>query len=334
METHHLFFSKNSLLKNFIVVLIFVSSPLLAKAPIWYLSSPDKNYHVKGYGQGATLNEAKSLALLDVARTLAVNIQNTMHISEKLNDGKVSSYLSDKTYLSTSAVISGAAIADMLEENGIWYVSVVFDKRSLGLRFKNRLENLGLMDEPPNFLSTSILVEEITEELGVRLKFKLFRENNLWSIGYKNVKFVMNNEEFIKSFQTKQGSNIKLKLNKNIYYPDDKITFEIKAPNSGYVSLLAVDNDGKVGVLYSNVKSEALIKLPSERDEIEFKVFNPSKGILHEMYVATWSRQPLNLSYFEDVQATLLDDSNYRYDHLNSILNSTDASTWTIKVKY
>ena len=87
-------------------------------------------------------------------------------------------------------------------------------------------------------------------------------------------------------------------------------------------------------MLYSNLKSEKIIRLPSEADETEFNVFNPSKEVLHEMYIATWSRKPINLAYFENIQASSLDDSNYRYDYLNSILNTTDSSTETVKVKF
>jgi hypothetical protein len=305
-----------------------------ASPPPWYLKSSDNNFEVTGYGQAPTVSEAKEMALKDIAQTLKVEISSSTDIRKTLDNNKFNTKVTQNLSTSASAVLIGTHVKATHHNNDIWYVSVVYDTSSLAEKFKRALKNQTLKNEEKNYLSSTELINEINQALGYKLRYKIFRENNLWMIQYDNNKFVINEQEFRKLFKFKRGTNINVKLNKKIFYPGDKMKFRIKAQDSGYVSMLYAENDGKVGVLYTNIKSKRVIHYPPENSNEELVISNPLNRVLEEMYLAIWSKNRIDLTAFEDVQNNHLDDSNYKFSELIRLLDKSDYSSVVVKIKF
>ena len=317
----------------FSILLLVWHDGVFAAYPAWYLKSATNSYELYGYGQGATINDAKARALLDIAQALEVQVEGSMTISESLHNDNFESAVSQDVKTSSSSVIVGAVLKEFHESEGVWYVLLTYDTRSLGLKFKSVLKSRALEEETDNYLSESSLVSEINQQVGVKLRYQVLREDDLWKIRYKDVKFTLTESELIKTFKPNKGKSIGLKLNKKIYYPEDVMTFDVTSRDKGFVSILLVEKNGKVGVLYSNIESHSKMVVPSKDSDEEIIVSNPEQKVLHEMYVAIWSENPRDLSLFEDIQSDYLDDSNYKFGDLTNLLDTVDYSSAVIKIK-
>ena len=56
--------------------------------------------------------------------------------------------------------------------------------------------------------------------------------------------------------------------------------------------------------------------MQSSKSEDVFKIANPYKKTIQELYVAIYSKTPIHLHEFENVSKNLLDESNYNFDQL------------------
>jgi hypothetical protein len=321
-------------LSALVAVYLLASSTAFAEQPEWFFELSKNNYEIIGYGQGDKLARAKKEALSDISQMLKVKVQSSFSSKERLHNNEFDSDVKQNLETSSTAILTGARVTKSYQNDGIWYVAVVYDTSSLGMKFKRAMQNNKLINEPPNYLTETSLVNEINSEIGATLRFSLLRENSLWKLKYKNIKYSLMENDLVKLFRFAVGKNINLKLNKKIFYPNDNMMFSIQSQQKGYISMLYVENDGKVGVLFANKKSKDTLSYPEKGSGEELIILNPHKKVLHEMYLATWSQQKIDLSAFEDVQGDYLDVSNYKFNTLVQILDEVDYSSAVVKIKY
>ena len=111
------------------------------------------------------------------------------------------------------------------------------------------------------------------------------------------------------------------------------MNFIIKHKNKGYISILYVEHNGKVGVLLANKRSNKSFVYPKKDSQDIFKITNPYNKTIKELYVAIYSKKPIELYEFENVSENLLDESNYNFNKLIEKLNYLDISTFVIKIR-
>lgn len=319
---------------RFAIVLLLYPQAVMAAPPAWFSQPSSNNYEIVGYGEAASLTEAKDMAYSDIAQTLKLKVSSSTDITKKVHNGQYDSQFMQRMKTSSSAELIGAKIEQTQQVDDIWYVAAIYDTSSLGLKIKRALKNRTLKNERENYLSTTALVKEINEEVGFKLRYKLLRENELWFIKYKDIKLVISENEFIKFFKFHKGKNIALKLNKDIFYPHDNMKFFIDSKNTGYTSMLYVESNGKVGILYANEKSRKQATYPPKNSDEELTVANPYKKVINEMYLTIWSANPLDLTAFESVQNDYLDDSNYKFGELVALLDESSFSSVVVKIKF
>ena len=109
--------------------------------------------------------------------------------------------------------------------------------------------------------------------------------------------------------------------------------FKIKHKKSGYISILYVEYNGKVGTLLANYKSNKSFMYPDLKSEDLFKIANPYGKAIRELYIAIYSERPVKLNQFENISSDFLDESNYNFDKLISKLDNLEFSTFEIKIK-
>ena len=334
MVVHRVHYIKSYVQYGLVITFLLTTQKVIAEQPEWFLQAPEQAYNIMGYGQATSLEDARDLAFKDISQTLKVKVSSSTDVNKQLHNEQYDSQVIQKLKTSSSAVLIGAKVEQSIQSEGTWYVAVAYDSSSLGTKMKRTLSSYTLTKEKANYLSSTPLIRSIDEEVGVRLRYKVLRENDLWKLQYKDIKLVITEAEFIKLFSFYKGKGITLKLNKKIFYPQDNMTFSIGLKKPSYVSMLYVEANGKVGVLFANKKYNKRANYPAKNSNDDLVVANPYKKVLNEMYLAVVSQNPLNLTAFENVQSNYLDGSNYKFAELVTILDKADFSSVVVKIKY
>jgi len=325
----------NSMCLRIFLVLFFLGlQTAVADQPDWFLKPSINSYELLGYGQDTRLDKAKDMAFKDIIQTIKVEVSSSTNITKTLQNESFDNKVIQNLNTSSSAVLLGARVKQAKQVDGVWFVSVVYDTGTIAAKFKRSFKGRKLKDEKSNYLSITGLISNINKKVGKSLRYELIRKNDLWMLRYKDIEHVLSESDLIKLFTFHSDKSIKLNLNKKIFYPQDQMKFQIKSNNTGYISMLYVESNGKVGVLFENQKSHSKTNYPAKNSDIELTVANPSKKVLHEMYVALWSQNKLNLTPFEDVQNDYLDSSNFKFNELIRLLDQVNYGSVVVKIKF
>jgi len=307
---------------------------LVMASPSWFYNlKPANKNELIGYGIDKDITKAKQKATTNIVQSISVNIHSSVNISDTDVDGKFSSKSSSKMKSESSAVLSGVKTIKSVQENGKWYVAVKYDNSPLEIKLKKLLPK-NLKDEKQNpYLKNTPLIKSLNTEIGKKLNYKLIRKDNLWQIKYKDIMLPLSQDNFYKLFSNVSNKNISIKANQKIYKENDEMFFKIKLNNKGYASILYVEHNGKVGVLLANKKSTKSFNYPDAKSEDTFSIVNPYKHTIRELYIAIYSKEPIDLDEFENVSDNLLDESNFNFNKLINKLSGIDFSTYKIKIR-
>ena len=320
-----------------ILYLILSISTLIAQ-PSWFykIDSYDKN-QIIGYGVANTLEQAKQNALADIANSLSVAINSDTSINKSSANGTYDKNIRSNLHIQSQATLSGIQVLKHEFEQGIYYVASSYDTTPLEFKLKKQLQE-HLAEKPNNqiqnkYLSQTSLIQNINKTIGLSLDYEIIRKDNLWQIKYQDILLPLSQDNFYGLFTTTTSDILQLKLNKIIYKHSDQVSFEINSRYKGYISILYVEHNGKVGVILSNQYTDGKLNFPQNDSDDTFRVANPYGKPIQELYVAIYSKEPLNLSSLENVSDNYLDKSNYNFHRLLDMLNQYDFLIQTIKIK-
>ncbi len=319
-------------MKKLLFILLF--RVLVFGTPDWFFHLEyDKKCEVVGYGMDADLDKAKQSAILDITNSISVSVDSSVNISSSDIGGKSKQDSSMNLQTKSKAVLSGVEFISMEEEDGIWFVGAKYDNSPFEVKLKKLLPP-NLKNEKQNrYLKHTWGIKTLNANIEKKLNYEIVRKDNLWQLKYKDILIPINQNDFYKFFCNYKNAEVSIKSNQNIYRQNDEMFFKIKHKGQRYVSILYVEHNGKVGVLLANYKSDKAFIYPNAKSEEVFKVVNPYKNTIKELYVAISSKAPIALYEFELVSENLLDESNYNFDKLIKKLDGVDFSTVVIKIK-
>ncbi len=316
-----------------ILYLSLLPIALLAN-PSWFynLKSTDKN-EIIGYGIDKSLSEAKRNAMADIVKSISVSIQSSTNISKRSVNGDFNSDVSTNLKTKAQAVLTGIKFIKTEQIGELWYVSALYNNAPLELKLKELLPQNIITEIQNNYLKNTRLFKKINNEIGIKLNYQVIRKDNLWQVKYNDILLPLNQDNFYNLFSNYKDKNLFLKANKKIYKENDEMYFNIQNSQSGYISILYVEHNGKVGVLLTNKESNKSFTYPNLKSEDTFKIANPYNKPIQELYIALYSKNKIDLSEFENISNNLLDESNYNFHILLNKLNNYTFSTYTIKIK-
>jgi hypothetical protein len=307
-------------------------STIVFATPSWMFTLEHENYEVVGYGMAKSVNEAKQNAVTDIAQSIQVRIDSSIKISENEKNGEIYKNTSVDSSMQTKVVLSGVKYRKIEKENGLWYVAAEYDNSPIELKFKRVCPKI-LKDEKQNrYLKNTALIKQLNTEIKFTLNYKLIRKDSLWQLKYKEILLPLNQENFYKLFSSQSMEKISIRANKKIYSQNDEMYFSIKQKVSGFVSIVYVEHNGKVGVLLANKKSESGFTFPETKSEENFKIVNPYGKTIRELYVVLYSEKEIDLTGFEIITQNLLDESNYNFDELIILMKKYNFSSYKIKI--
>jgi RNAse (barnase) inhibitor barstar len=315
--------------------LFYICLPLYVFAtPNWFYNIEEKDHNViLGYGSDKNLAVAKQQAMDEISKTISVSVQSNLNINKTSNELGYSSSIDQNINTSTQVNLTGVEFIKTKKLDDIWYIAAKYDNSPLDLKVKKTIDMDMEDEEQNNYLAKTELIKRINETLEKKLDYEIIRKDDLWNLKYKSKMFPLNQKEFYKLFSNTKSSSLEIKPNLKTYNRYDKMYFDIKNQRNGYVSLLYVEHNGKVGVLLPNKKANDSFRYPSESSFDSFEVANPYHKTIYELYIAVFSEDELDLSAFEDVENEYLDNTNYKFGALLNILDRNSFSTYRIKIK-
>ncbi|MEA2073190.1 MAG: LPP20 family lipoprotein [Campylobacterota bacterium] len=313
---------------------LLLTLPIIAFAsPSWMFKVEHEKTAIIGYGVGVSLAKAKQSALNDITNYISVKVQSNVKMSSSDVNGKASSNSSSNLQTSSKAQLSGVEYIKIAQEGNLWYVAAKYDNAPLEVKLE-RLIGQATADEVQNaYLKNTPLIQALNDEMKYTLDYDLIRKDNLWQIKYDNYIVPVGQKDFYRLFSIQNSDEVYLAANQEVYKQNDEMYFNIQHKNPGFISVLYVEHNGKVGVLLENKISRGNFRYPASNSKDIFKVSNPYKKTIYELYIAIYSTESLDLQQFENVGETHLDESNYNFHKLINYLGKHSFSTYAIKIK-
>ena len=95
--------------------------------PEWYLNMEEKNI---GYGQGITLDEAKTNAYKNIAQSKRVDVNTKSSLNDSQHGSTFLSSMKNKTDIeSKNVVVKNSKTIKEIKKDGIWFIAIHYDKR-------------------------------------------------------------------------------------------------------------------------------------------------------------------------------------------------------------
>jgi len=315
-------------------LLLILCSPILAFAsPAWMFKIKYQESIVIGYGIGFSLEEAKKNALSDIIDSISVDVKSVSNITTHVINGKVKKRVSTNIATNSQLHLSGVKYIKITEEKGRWYVAAKYDNAPFAVRFSKLIHNAKQNEHQNSYLKSTSLIHTLNNEIKYTLNYEIIRKDNLWNVKYKNSILPLNQENFYQLFSTQKGHNLNIRANKEVYKENDEMYFNIQHKTAGFISILYVEHNGKVGVLLQNYSSRKNFRYPNKTSSDIFKISNPYGHTIYELYVAIYTPQKIDLHEFENISDTQLDESNYNFHKLVKLLNTHTYSTYTVKIQ-
>lgn len=315
----------------FLIGLCLVSAIASAQQPEWLYRLDLKDNEIAGFGISDSYEDAKAYALKEISETLQVEVN-----SEYLATELVSSSRAELTSVSSIGAISkaklfGVKVVRSELAGGLWYVGMVYDDSSLAMKI-NRIAKVDESESGRQNLvfERAPLIKGLNDELGVMLDYGLIRKNGLWQLDVQDHLFPLLKSQIIQLFHSHKAKKVKLLVGKKQYISGDHFKLNVLLEEPGYVSLVYTESTGKTGVIYANKYAKHAIDFPDKGSELIMS--NPESQTITEMYVAFWSKKPLNLDRLNNVSADYLDTGSYGLDILLSMMAGTTYSSEVIKI--
>ncbi len=317
----------------FKLVLLILPIVLFANPSWLHNIKPTSKNEIIGYGIDKSLSQAKKSAMSDIVKTISINIQSSTNISKSSVNGNFNSDVATNLKTKAQATLTGIEFIKVDQINDLWYVSAKYDNSPLEIKLKKLLPN-NLQNEKQNiYFKNTPLYKILNNEISKKLNYQIIRKDNLWQIKYKDTFLPIKQDNFYKLFTNCSNGQVTIKANKNIYKENDEMYFNINHTHNGYISILYVEHNGKVGILLSNKQSSQSFTYPNLKSEDTFKIANPYNKPIQELYVVLHSNNKIDLSEFENISDNLLDESNYNFSKLTTKMNNYNFSTFVIKIR-
>jgi len=309
------------------------------KAPEWYtqhqLHSKIK-YEVFGYGQGSTLEEAKSNAKEDIAQTLISKVDSsftsttTTHNNSYTKQEKASLKVTSKLNLHNLKTIKQE------QQGSDFYVALKYKNIDLNYRVKTTIGNYTCNDKKiDNYLQKAPLLKKLSSSLGCELDFKLDRRNEAWYLKYKEYLFLLSDEEFEELYVSTASEYISMKSSKRVLNDGDSFYFTFSSKKSGYVTFIDVYENGIVTLLQESTPIKSTLQIPSKKSENYFEagLVEESQNT-HDLYIAIYSDKALDMSRFNYASEELAESElACKFDELLEFLKGYEYSTVLLRTK-
>jgi len=305
--------------------ILLITSQLFA-APEWFENRTVEAplFSTIGYGVGQSMKEAKLEARVDISAQISSNISSSTSIITSQKNSKVSIEAEDKTLSTSQTVLKNSKILKSQRVDNRYFVAIAHQK----------IPTLPCITKQNPFLSNIDLIQEANKITPCLYEYGLQRINNQWHIYSSSFTQELNYFEFDSFFTSMYSSSLKISSKKSAYRADDIFTLEVQSINDGYLTIIAVYENGKVGVMLRNtpIRKNSIVKFPNKEDGFELVAgLNEKNQATKDLYFAFVTKESINLANFETISDKLLNEKEYRFNKVIKLCDKYNFSTILIR---
>jgi len=310
--------------------------------PSWYFKIPLNKYEVIGYGSGLSMEEAKTNARSDISKSLIVTIKselNTSHtIKEHGNDFNETKEFQSHITEYTNIILADAKLKKYQKINGTFYVALSYINLPLTEKIYLKLKDTKLKPiDKRSIYNYSLFSERLNEKFKYIPSYSLFFKDGLYYVNINNKLFVINNSDLPLFFISKENKNIDFKISSKQLKSGDFFYFTIESKLNGYISLIQVDEDGRVIVHLDNLENNSNHKFTYPNLEIynglEAGIIN-EKNNVQENYILAICSNKLNLSSYEYISLDYnTNETSLRFTSLDKVISRCEYNAIIIHVQ-
>ena len=191
--------------------------------------------------------------------------------------------------------------------------------------------------EPQNsYLAQTALVKSANKLTTCDYNYELIHQNGMWYVQYENILEKLTPYAFSTLLLTLKNPHLSLTARKHDFLEGDGFHLHLGSTNDGYVSVLNVYEDGRVGVVLSNqvIKKNVNFTYPDYKSGQEFvaHLIKPSVPT-KDMYVALFSLTKLDLTLFEEQASQQVTDKEYRFNDLLTLFPHYNYVTLVLRTR-
>lgn len=324
-----------------ILILIALLTQLLAEAPAWFGSlKSNADYEIIGYGEGLTLDEAKTNAKSDIAKAIRSNINSSFTVQTSVSNSAVNHNAQSNISETSNLTITDAQLKKSEQTNGRFYVALRYENLPLIVKLAKR-GGQSLCGKPNAYLAQTSTLLNLSNDLNCTVSIDITRENDGWYLGRGEHRNSMNNADLrALMIETSMGT-LRVKSNHTLVNEDETYILNLEGlPATGYLSLFDVYDDGRVVLMESNIPLSRLSKkkllYPDDiRQDLQLAggVLETGRDTL-DMYVALVSNEPLKLSSFIPMgQQIEKGERAFVMDRLLALMQNNSFATTVVTTK-
>lgn len=332
---------------RFWLTCMFFSTLAFGDLPSWFGSLPNTNaYEIIGYGEGKTLEEAKTNAKNDIAKTISSHIKSSFITQISVKNDSVDHRAQEKISETTDLSLSNVKIVQKEMSDGKVFVALSYEILPLWSKLV-QLGGKSLCGEANPYLMQTPLLQNISRELNCSVAVAITRDNNQWYLGHNEHRSILTQNELQKLMieTSSKALHVSITADQAQVKEDESYTLHLNnIPKKGYLSLFDLYDDGRVVLMEKNIDLAKLRKTalhyPNDlRDDFELTggVVEMGKDTL-DLYIIIISNEPLKLSNFATMGENIeRSDFAFAFDKLiflmqNNLFSSTLITTKAKKV--
>jgi len=326
---------------RFALILIALMTQLSADAPAWFgLLQSGAEYEIIGYGEGLTLNEAKTNAKSDIAKTIRSHIDSSFSAQTSVSNLTVNHNAQSTISETSNLTIADAQLKKSEQNNGRFYVALRYENLPLSTKLAKR-GGESLCGKSTIYLSQTASVLALSRELNCSVSVDITRENDGWYLGRGEHRTLMSNADFRELMIETSTGALRLKSNRSMVSEDEAYTLDFDGlPTSGYLSLFDVYDDGRVVLMESNINlshhSKKRVLYPDDIRS-DFQLGGGVSEAGHDaldLYVMLISSEPLKLSSFIPMgQKVEKGERAFAVDRLLALMQNNSFATTVVTTR-
>ncbi len=309
------------------------------KTPSWYLKNSSNSTIIYGYGSSNILEDAKSKAREDIAKSIKVKIQSSLSMTTKSKKSLQSSneIFTQQTEHSiaeyTNIILTDIKIDKYIQIDNDWFVRMSYTNLPIIQQIGKTFSSIKLKEmNKTNPLINCSFSENLKISLGYIPNYTIFFKNDLFFVNIQKYNFILSNNDIRKFFFLTSSGNIKIHSSKKQLKDGDYFHFDITHTNEGYISLIQIDEEGKIIVHFDNLTAQKIIYPNLEMFEgLQAGILN-NKDTAVEMYLAVSCKEKSNFAIYEQVGLNYNNNSDaIRFPHLYNSIEKCDYSSIIIR---
>ncbi|MEA2073041.1 MAG: LPP20 family lipoprotein [Campylobacterota bacterium] len=294
--------------------------------PFWFSSRSFEAplFSVIGYGVGKSMQEATMDARSDISAQFSVNVSSSTYISSSYTKDESITDVKNKILSSTSSVIKESKIIKSEKVSKNYFVALIHKK----------VPQLQCVKQQNPFLKEIELIRQANTQTPCEYDYSLVRITSSWYLYADGFTQKLNYAQFDSFFSSINSQKLQISSEYSSYQADDVFKLEVKSKEDGFLSILVVYENGKVGVLLENraIKKESLELFPKADDNFDMVAgLNEDNSATKDLYFAFVTPTRINLAEFETVSGSLLGEKEYRFNQVISLCSKYNFASTLIR---